>query len=233
MIILEKNKDHFSFRTGKSFIPIEESLIPYLSDNIEIEDGVTFGQFFDIILKHHEEYSEFFISYLGGVPLSDFIGEWNSKPKETYPKMEYINIQWGKQYIFIDEINDINIPSIPEFVGIENNDKSTDELLYSLEFTPLNKLKHCKLKLIYENDIFDVKTGKIICSLNRGLSVFDVLVSVFNEITYSGNPEERAKTLDMLKDRLKKSIEQSERGKSKSISLDKFLKDNKIDPPKE
>ena len=78
-----------------------------------------------------------------------------------------------------------------------------------------------------------MKTGKIICSLNRELSVFDVLVSIFNEITYSGSPDERAKTLDMLKDRLKKSIEQSERGKSKSISLDKFLKDNKIDPPKE
>ena len=64
-------------------------------------------------------------------------------------------------------------------------------------------------------------------TLSRGLSVFDVLVSIFNEITFIGNPTDRNYELEKLKGRLKNVHK-----KGKTISLDEFLKKLRIDLPK-
>jgi len=235
MIILKKNDDFFSFVMGKSAIPIEESLISYLADDIQFENGVTFGQFFNIILKHHEEYSEFFKSYMGGVPLSDFIGEFNSLPKKSKEDyaMEYICIRWGTTYVFPDEVNKaIYIRKIAEFNGFEYKQNQFSDGGYALEFTPLNELKRYPLKLIPNHLIADMNSTKTLFTLDREFTVFDVLVAVFNEISFMGNPAERNEAIKKLEERLDRSITNSKDIKSKSISLEDFLKKMKIDLPK-
>lgn len=236
MIALKKKNDFFSFKLGKVEIPVEESLIKYLSDDIQFENGVTFGQFFSIILKHHEEYSEFFSSYLGGVALSDFIGEFNSTSRRANEErvMDYICIRWGTTYIFPDEVNKaIYIRKIAEFNGFEYKQNPFSDNGYSLEFTPLNELKQYPMKLIPNHLIADMYSEKTLFTLDREFTVFDVLVSIFNEITFMGTPSEREEALNKLKGKLKKPMKNLKEGKVKSISLDNFLKKMKIDPPRD
>jgi hypothetical protein len=236
MIILKKNNDYFSFVIGKSSVPIEESLIPYLSDDIQFENGVTFGQFFNIILKHHEEYSEFFASYLGGVALSDYIMEFNNTSTRTDEQqmMEYVCVRWGTTHVFPNEIkNPIYVRTIAEFNGFEYKQNTFGEGGYSLEFTPLNELKKYPFKLISNNIIADMNSAKTLFTLQRDFTVFDVLIAVFNEITFMGNPKERDEALKKLQNRLNESVKNFKDGKAKEISFDDFLKKMKIDPPRE
>jgi hypothetical protein len=234
MIILKKNDDFFSFAIGKSAVPVEESLIPYLSDDIQLENGVTFGQFFSIILKHHEEYSEFFNSFMGGVPLSDFISEFNATPKiEEVDDMDYVCVRWGITYVFPDEFNKpIYIRKIAEFNGFQYKQNAFSDGGYSLEFSPLNKLKKYPFKLIKNHVIADMNSTKTLFTLDRNFLVFDVLISIFNEITFMGTPSEREEVLEKLKSRLDESVKNYKENKVKSISLEDVLKKMKIDPPR-
>lgn len=233
MITLKKNNDFFSFTLGKAEVPVEESLIRYLSDDIQFENGVTFGQFFNIILKHHEEYSEFFSSYLNDVALSDFIGEFNSPSTRTKEEqvMDYVCIHWGTTYVFPDEVNKaIYIKKIAEFNGFEYKQNTFSDGGYALEYTPINELKKYPFKLIPNHIIADMNSTKTLFTLDRDFTVFEVLVSVFNEITFMGNPTEREDALQKLKTQLDKSVKNIKEGKS--ISLEDFLKKMKIDPPR-
>ena len=236
MITLKKNNDYFTFGIGKAFIPLEESLIPYLSDDIAIEDGVTFGQFFNIILKHHEEYSEVFSSYTGDTPLSNFIGEWNSKLINKKKEYDYVCIRWGITVVSPDKLlnHSVYINKIPEFVGLESKQKVWLDGGYSLEYTPINELKEVKLTLVPDNKIINGDTLKPIINLDRKFTVFDVLASVFSEITSVGTPKERQESFDRLAKKIEKSIKNMPSVKDgDTINLNEFLRKLKIDPPKE
>ena len=235
MIILKKNEDFFSFGMGRTIVPIEESLIPHLVDEIVLEEGVTFGQFFNILLKHHEEYSEFFSSYMGGIPLSDYIKEFNLVDKKSKgdPDINYVCSRWGTTYVFSEDVNrPIYVKKIPEFIGFRNNQTPFGEGGYSLEFTPLNKLKKYPFKLIKNEIIADSNSGKIIFTLEKDFTVLDVLISIFNEITLMGTPNEKEETYNKLMGTIKKSHENFNEERQKSITWEKFLRKMKIDPSK-
>lgn len=222
MIILKQNNDRFSYKINKYELDIDDSLIKYLSSDIIIEKGVTFEQFFNIILNYHEEYSDFFHSYLNGIQLSEFIDEWNCNQSSDYVDMKRLIIKWPDKYIF-DPSNTIDDNSIPEFIGegkkIENHNIET----YSLEFAPIYKLKKYELVLIENYNIYNQDINTPMVTLHRDITVFDVLTSIFTELTYIGNPSERNLELKRIRDRLCNA------NNINSTSLKEFLSKYDID----
>lgn len=204
-IILRKNSDNFGVKLGRTYLPVEGSLMPYLCDSIWIEKGVTFEEFFNIIMKHQEEYSIAFYSHLGGIPLSDFNTEW-SKPADEITKsgMQKIVITWGNiTYLVKNELldNSLEINWLPEFAGI-GTDKDGRECGYGIEFTPLNELKKYSIELIPDMNISNIQNEEKLVCLERGFTVYEVLSAIFYEITFVGNPKARGDKLGDLKDRL-------------------------------
>jgi len=234
-IILRKNSDNFGVKLGNTYLPVEGSLIPYLCDPIWIEEGVTFEEFFNIIMKHHEEYSIAFYSHLSGVPLSDFNEEWSKRADEITPDgMQKIVIAWGniaylEEKELLDKDNSLEIPWLPDFAGL-GIDKDGRESGYGIEFTPLNELKKYPMELIPDTHIYNIKNEEKLVCLERGFSVYEVLSAIFYEITFIGSPKERC---DKLDDIVTQVNEIDEGFEEESKSLDDILKELKIDKPKE
>ena len=237
-IILRKHSNNFSAKIGNAYISIEDSLIPYLCDELVIEKGVTFEDFFNVILKHHEIYSEVFYSHLSGVPLSDFLNEW-AKPKGMKPDsdgMQKLLVRWdGMEFFKTEELLDkensmLEIEWLPSFCG-EGKDKDGNEIGYAVEFSPLNELKKYPLELIENTRVYNMKTDKTYVFFERMFTVYDVLSAIFYEITFVGSPIERSEKLDNIVD-IKYNIEKEFEAKQEAKSLDEILKELRIDKPK-
>lgn len=235
-IILRKNSDNFGVKLGTTYLPVEGSLIPFLCDPIWIEKGVTFEDFFNIIMKHHDEYSIAFYSHLSGVPLSDFSAEW-SKPADeiTADGMQKIIISWGNIAYFeekelLDKDNSLEITWLPEFSGL-GIDKDGIECGYGIEFTPLNELKKYPMELIPDTHIYNIKNDEKLAYLERGFSVYEVLSAIFYEITFTGNPTDRAEKLDDIVSTANGIDDTLDEESPKT--LDNILKELNIDKPKE
>lgn len=231
MIILKKHSNNFSVKIANSYIPITESLIPYLCEDIKFEKGVTFENFFNIILKHHKEYSKVFTSHLSGVPLSEFMPEWVKSPdEENSDNMKKIIVSWENMYEFEKDIikDGIEISWLPSFIG-EGVDEKGKDISYAIEFTPLNKLKKYPFELITNSKLYDIETNKKLLCMNRTFSVYEVLSAVFYEITYSGTPTMRDKKIKSLGKMADDMIDNPKKYKT----LEEVLKKLKIDLPKE
>jgi hypothetical protein len=239
MIVLRKNSNNFGYKIGTSYVPVESSLISYLCDEIWIEKGVSFEDFFNIILKYHEEYSTVFYSHLSGVPLSDFLPEWNELPEKNIEPdgMKKLIISWEKQGIFKDsELSDkehgLEINWLPSFGGIGIG-KDGNEEGYAVEFTPLNELKKYPLEILINSTVYNYKTDKILVHIDRGFTVYEILSAIFYEITFVGNPKDREKKSDEL---ISMAYEigfdkDKEPSSDSSSSLDDILKKCNIDRP--
>jgi len=231
-IILRKNSDNFGAKLANVYLPIEGSLLPYLCDEIWIEKGVTFEEFFNIIMKHHEEYSIAFYSHLSGIPLSDFAEEW-AKPADRDIKsdgMQKIVIRWGNMgYLDEKELQKdglLEISWLPEFMGM-----GKDEGGYGIEFTPLNELKPYPMELIEDTYIYNLNDEKKLAYMERGFTVYEVLSAIFYEITFVGGPKSRSEKLTDLITRGNEIDEEFKEEEPKT--LDDILKNLNIDKPKE
>lgn len=232
MITLKKHSNNFSVKIGHYFIPIEESLISYLCEEIKLEKGVTFGDFFNIILKHHKEYSDVFYSHLSGVPLSDFIPEWSQLAERTDDNMDALVITWENMYVpkesLINKDEGLEIPWLPSFLGKGTDDKN---LFYAIEFTPLNELRKYPLELIKNTKVYDMETDELLLFIDRGFTVYEVLSAIFYEITFSGTPTMRNKKIKSLRNSAENFEKELDKQK-KTKSLEEVLKELKIDLPK-
>lgn len=212
MIVLKKNSNCFMMKIKNSYIPIEDTLIKYLSEEIEIEHGVTFEHFFNIIMENYEEYSKVFNCHLGGVSLSEFLQEWQKDPdkeRNNDDGMEKIVISWDDITLLKDEqlIEDgLDVEWLPSFSGMGKQDGV--DVSFGLEFTPINNLKKYPLTLSNDCKVINAVTQKELFKINRVLNVYDVLSAIFYEITYCGTPEMRDASLAELKERVKDIDEQ-------------------------
>jgi hypothetical protein len=211
MIIFNKNIKRFirtEFVGSRNVRVIEktESLIPYLSDVLKVDDGVTFGEFFDAIMENWAEYEIVFESFLKGLSLEPFYKEWKSKPKDKQfdDGMKYVEICWYTDEIYEkDTDDDIFIDATFQGWGEwrDKNNKSTGEGRFTLEFSPINELKKYPFKL---NEIFEIrkkiksKPPKKILSFKRSFTVYDVLGAIFHEISFMGSPDMRNEFEDYM-----------------------------------
>jgi len=194
------------------------SLLPFLIQNIEIEDGVTFEDFFNHIMKEHDKYSEAFASHLGHAHLSDWVEEWNlpftDKLNDTYAEeMTYLSIRW-RTYIFEKELAEG-----VEFGGegrIKEKGKWRN-IGFALELTPINNFKNYPLKLDTKFEIYSdsIKPKKLFSS-TKIFTVYDVVSAILYEISWFGSPSRREDKLKELQNQILK-IKKGDCKKSKDV----------------
>ena len=224
--IVISNKGEFGeihrYKNGK-VVSSEISLIPYLNEAVEIEEGVTFEMLMNHIMEgsmNRKDASEVFASHLGHYNLDDFYDEWRKKPPITARGMDgmtSLEIGWFPMDVFSKtDPNQVSFRST-RFDGVGLNAEGAEEY-YGIEYTALNELKPYmvridnKLKVIdWDNDM------KTLLEMPVGFTVYDLIGAVLYEISWAGSPTHRdAQMKDILRD-----VEEAQRQLSKEDPFSK------------
>lgn len=225
MIQLKKNLMRYNNgleTSHKEYFETEvESIVPYLTEPIEIDPNYTLGDLFVYLEKDEMVMDIIFGSCMGGFKLRPYIEEIKKDClPESREEMDCIECIWvAEQFdykVFYEEhkndkegiipglgrdplrkpdkydINDINI-----YIDVSGTgyDDEGDLLSYAVEFTPLYRLKHLPIKLNTDFTMKDKnKIGnkdKNIVEGRRSFTVLEVLSSILSEISFAGHPEDR------------------------------------------
>jgi hypothetical protein len=129
-----------------------DTLKYYLDCPVILEEGITFGTFFNHIFKEKDFLNIVFKETMGESNIDKFLMEWMGKGK---PLVEGKGIQYIKAYKIFDYIETLGEKGFVDirldFDGIGVNDQ-----LYNLEFMPLNELK--TIPLVLSNDMSIYRT---------------------------------------------------------------------------
>lgn len=225
MIYLGKNEIRYSNNLNpdsKEYLEIKvDSIVPYFNEIVEIEDGFTFKDFFDIIEKDKEIINVIFSSFLGHFPLYPYLDELKKDClPESKEDMKYIECIWvAEQFdynVFYEkhkddkdgimfELNDGKLRKPSKNDGNDVNiyiditgvgdDPDGGNIYYGIDFTPLYRIKHLPIKLNTDFKMKDVnKYGegeKNVVEGKREFSVFDIVSAILSEISFAGLPEDR------------------------------------------
>lgn len=214
------------------------SLIDFLSQKIKVEEGVTFEQFFDLIMNESEIMSKVFVSQLGHYHLSLWKEEWE-KPAERkeyeHQIMDRLQVGWSverwrshkihdKQFDFKDHIEEyIDFSGhgswYDEYAHNLGNEKWAGEWVdggISISFTPLYQLKKYPFEINTKWTLWDwgIKPDvkdKVIVESKKEMTVYDVIGAILFELTFYGNPDQRDETIkeiDKSANEMKKVIDE-------------------------
>lgn len=217
MIIFKKNIKSFCYRPDWSDEPggivIEkilndyDDMVRYLSEKVYVENGVTFEDFFTPVMKNWKQYEVLFSSQLGQNSLKDFYEEWN---KPFVQRVDiginemFIEVGWGSLELDVNK-KKMSHHQYPVFHGVriptkeEKKDGFLDsDIMYvGLDFSPLNELKEYKFRVnnIVKVLMWDMKSENEKLTewgtFEQDLSLYDILGTIFYEITFMGSPEDR------------------------------------------
>ena len=165
------------------------NLINYLDCPVEVEKGVTFGNFFSHIIKEKEILNKVFKETMGNSSIDNFLGEWGlpATPLEEVRGIEYI-----KAYKIFDYIE---LPTQENFVDIriDFDGIGKEEELYNLEFIPLNDLKYIPFKLSNNISIYrstsNLKGEELFFQGKSFTTLFELVGTILYVITIHGNSE--------------------------------------------
>jgi len=142
-ILFKKNGDLSLLDRFTQEVKKVDNLINYLDCPVEVEEGVTFGNFFSHIIKEKEILNKVFKETMGNSSIDNFLEEWGlpATPLDEIRGIEYI-----KAYKIFDYIE---LPTKENFVDIriDFDGIGEEEELYNLEFIPLNDLKYIPFRL--------------------------------------------------------------------------------------
>lgn len=202
------------------------SFLPYLNEMLEVEDDVTFEDFFAHIMRQKGKYSSIFASHLGNYKLKAWEEEWNRIPVgDRFDGVDYemksVGLCWhGESWNYEGE-DEITIT--PEFhgMGIDITGLSPGkEMGLAVEFTPINELKSYPFKLDTQLNVYSLqKDSKILLSGKKDFTVYEVVSTVLYEISFTGTPEQR----DARMSKLKQQCEDIKSGKAKTIPAEEVF----------
>lgn len=170
-----------------------KSLKNYLNCVLHLEEGITFGTFFNLILKDKDFFNEVFKETMGGFDLNQFTKEWGKNgEKKDVEKINYLEIY---RDIKLKDNGDLIIDIRNIFEGVIK--KETENENVSLDFIPISNLKDLPLKINTDYII----PGIIIENVNminssKDMTLFEVLESILYDITFYGDPTSRDKIKD-------------------------------------
>lgn len=187
-----------------------DSFVPYLDKILQLDEDVTFGDFFDHVMGEAYQHSTIFYSQLGGFALEDWIGEW-SRPDE-YDKdlndLHYLSVYWiAEIWSHTDKLEDyVDFHAVGAGEYPDTGEK-VEDMNYSVSFTPLNNLKHLPFKIFNEYKIIQHTSGttkeEYILETKKPMTVYDVIGGILNDVSFYGNPEARQEAGDELNRRAK------------------------------
>lgn len=198
------------------------SFLPYLSEIMEVDEDVTFGDFFAHIMKQKGKYSSIFTSHLGNFKLKAWEEEWNRIPENSCDgddyKMTAVGLCWNGESWNYEGVDEITIT--PEFYGMGIDKKSSKEMGFAVEFTPINILKPYSFKLDTRLNVYSLqKDSKILLSGKKDFTVYEVVSTVLFEISFSGEPEQRDAHLTEIIEQVEEQVEDVKSGKLKTTPI--------------
>lgn len=232
MILLKKGGKVFHKKEyDKKNEGIYTSLIPYLCEKIEFEDGVTFEDFMIHIFSHSDEYNDVFSSHLGHYQLCDWIPDFlNAQDIDKPEIIEYLEIMHSDIEINATGImNSYGIDDLSTYNSFHGigawDEKETGESMggIAIEYTSLYKLRKLPLKLNTKVRIRDIETYNEVCIMETCFTVYDVIGAILYEISWSGNPKKRDEQCKMIFDDAKKIRKEIDDGTIQTKSGDEVF----------
>ena len=201
MILLTKDrkifKDNDYETQNESYERREvDSVIPFLSERIEIEKGFTLEDFFYLVERDKELMQIVFDSHLGHFPLQPFFEEVK-KDLENYvedSEIDHLELFWYSDVFEFEGETDFDVsPGFHGWGKYDVNPVKEEDFVYggyAIEFTPINNLKHLEIKLnkkvkIYKNCEDIILEGK------SEFTVYDLFGGILSELSFCGTPEMR------------------------------------------
>jgi len=174
------------------------SFIPYLSNILELEEGLTFQDIFNFIEEDKDIIERIFTSNMGHCPLQYFIDEIKKDGiKDDDEEIEYLEIGWFA-VVGEDIENRKEITLEPEIHGIGKGSKASTDLAIDVSLTPLNDLKKFVVKLNNKVELWNQTSLKKDLEGYRQITVHDLLCGILEELTFYGPPKDRDKAFEEM-----------------------------------
>lgn len=199
------------------------SFLPYLNEVMDVDEDVTFEDFFEHIMRQKGKYSSVFTSHLGSYNLIQWEEEWNRIPGDNNCdgddyEMQSVGICWHGESWNSEGEDEITITS--EFHGTGIDKKTKKEMGMAVEFTPINDLKSYPFKLDTRLNVYSLqKDSKILLSGKKDFTVYEVVSTVLYEISFAGSPDQR----DSRMAKFKQMSEDIKSGKANTIPADEVF----------
>ncbi len=181
-----------------------DSIRYYLDCPVKLEDGITFGTFFNNIIKDKDILETVFSETIGGVDVDNIIKEWNNPTTyREYTDIDYLQIVKIIDHVVYDTNKNGFVDIRVDFHGVGVK----YDVEYSLEFIPLNELKRYPLvlkdniKII--NHVIDGTGQEINLNGQCTITLFEVLGSILYEVMYYTTPGMRQNNNETLIDKIK------------------------------
>jgi len=217
-----------------------DSFIPYLNEHIEVEDDITFEDFFNQVMDEYELVSVVFASQLGHFNLGNWREEW-AKPFESKPDghtiTKHLEVNWATEWW--DKGMD---REVEEWIGFggwgktlnEQTGEWIDDMGISFSFCPINEMKNYPFKINIEYKMFDWERYKNNRNVRKRdkwfavdgvkrMRVYEVIGGILDDISFYGDPGCRDEKSEELKERCDEMDEILE-----TKGLDKALEDGDL-----
>lgn len=223
--------DGFEYQDIKREISPND-LIKYLAEDVELEDGVTFGRIFDLILLHKNTFNIIFYAKLYGYDIGSFEKQFKLEDNREDKNIDYLYVSRGFEHMLIGGEDTWNYWYNFNGYGSWNQKDDEGNETYggiSISLTPLNELKNIPIKIIDELDVVvdngkkyeEIKTikekFKSLHVAHYPISLFNFIGAILYEITYHGEPESK----DEIKNELDNTIKRIKNGDEKLYELKK------------
>ena len=215
-LLLENHKAYLVKDNGKR--KKVDSLSFCLGSYVEIGENFLFKDLWKFLLRDEKIMNLVFYQQMGGFPLKTYkkpVKKKAEKPEDSDP-IFCLEVNWNAE-IWQYTKGNTEMYLTPHFCGW--NEKR--DVSYSMGFTHVQEMMDLPLKIsekvsIYVHKCKDGYKSEIIDGGNTGMTLFDFLGAILDEITFYGNPDDKDKMLGELNETMKRI----ESGEEKLIPID-------------
>jgi len=163
----------------------------YLDCPVLLEEGITFGTFFNHIFREKDFLNIVYKETMGSSSIDNFLLEWMGK---GIPVQENKGIQYIKAYKIFDYIEQMGEKGFVD-VRIDFDGVGSEEQLYNLEFMALNELKDIPFILSPNMSIYrtvaNIKGEELFFNGQSFTLLFELVGTILYIITIHNTPEGR------------------------------------------
>ena len=167
-----------------------ETIKYYLDCPTELEEGISFGTFFNHIFLAKDFLNDVFKETMANSSIDNFLLEWMGKGKEVDPDK---GIQYIKAYKVFDYVETLGDGYVDIRIDVDGVGK--EEQLYNLEFMPLNEMKDIPLVLSPNMSIYrtvaNIKGEELFFNGNSFTLLFELVGTILYILTIHDTPEGR------------------------------------------
>lgn len=194
MLKIEKNKilyfAHNESKKYRNLTKVKGGMFKKMNDIVIISENVTFGDFFNLLIKEKQLINLIFGASLYGVSSDLLIKDFKKKCELNDDEIQYLEIYWFVDY----DKNGLHIE--PNLHGISKKEiNNIDEPPIALDFVPICELKNYPLRLNENLEIIDGEKlreeNKTILKTTKQYTLYEIIHSILYELTWYGTPEMR------------------------------------------